>query len=73
MKSMYFPDRPATEITFLQNETSGLFSTGEDVVSKLENSTEPYNEFFLMDAAGMTWPMICWQKAVRIIWSSLLI
>jgi len=52
MKSMYFPDRPATEITFLQNETSGLFSTGEDVVSKLENSTEPYNEFFLMDAAG---------------------
>lgn len=52
MKAAYFSDRPAGVSTFLEPEVITLFNPGEAVLNKIENSIEPYNEFFLMDANG---------------------
>ncbi len=49
IKAQYFPERAPTQ---LKAKTDELFPVGDDVVTLLKNSTEPYNEFFLQDAQG---------------------
>ncbi|MBC8047302.1 MAG: DoxX family protein, partial [Fimbriimonadaceae bacterium] len=49
IKQQHFANRVATENIFLQNTPKELFAEGEDVLSKINTSKEPYNGFTLMD------------------------
>jgi len=52
VKEEYFPQREHTPVLFMANEDAGLFQVGDAAGYKLQNSIEPYNEFFLMDKDG---------------------
>ncbi|MBC8172458.1 MAG: DoxX family protein [Chitinophagales bacterium] len=50
IKNEYFPDRQKTALTFNVAENAEIFTEGEEVLSKITASEEPYNEFFIIDA-----------------------
>ena len=49
IKAAHFKDRAAVELKPVSDE---MFMVGENVVPKIINSKEPYNEFFLQDSIG---------------------
>lgn len=52
IKREYFAERPVGEITFLEDDNAEIFAEGEDILTKINASREPYNGFVLADKDG---------------------